>query len=191
MKSKEVGRFLAYLLRHHPEAGALSFDLDGFAPVGDLLHLIRLQIDPQFSALQLQALVAADNKGRFEFDPDGSGLRAVQGHSQGVYAPRLEACEPPALLYHGTPADPATLAAIRREGLRPMQRQHVHLSASREEALEVARRRARKGPPLILEVYCRQAIARKLCDFFRAPNGVWLAAPYVPTEILVWPVGSV
>lgn len=54
---------------------------------------------------------------------------------------------PPAVLYHGTAS--ATVPVILREGLRPMSRQDVHLSAEQETAVRAG---ARHGRPVVLEV---------------------------------------
>ncbi len=59
---------------------------------------------------------------------------------------------PPKLLYHGTKIE--SLKSIKKEGLIPMSRQHVHLSIDRETAEIVAGRR--KGDYIILEIEARK-----------------------------------
>ena len=54
----------------------------------------------------------------------------------------------PETLYHGTA--PRNVDAIAEEGLRPMNRQQVHLSASVETAMEVGSRHAED--PVVLEI---------------------------------------
>jgi len=54
----------------------------------------------------------------------------------------------PETLYHGTA--PRNVEAITEEGLKPMGRQRVHLSASVEAAREVGSRHA--SDPVVLEI---------------------------------------
>lgn len=75
--------------------------------------------------------MASNDKRRFAFDDTGTMIRPSQGHSVPVEL-GLAAAVPPNVLFHGT--GDAALPAIRREGLRPMRRHHVHLSASAETA---------------------------------------------------------
>jgi putative RNA 2'-phosphotransferase len=84
---------------------------------------------------RVRAVVADCEKQRFEIE--GDRIRARYGHSvpQRVTYPPVE---PPPVLYHGTSR--AALPAIRREGLRAMRRQYVHLSTTPEQALAVGRR---------------------------------------------------
>ncbi len=57
---------------------------------------------------------------------------------------------PPAVLYHGTAR--RFLPSIMEEGLRPMSRQYVHLSADTDMARQVGSRHDRRDPPAILRV---------------------------------------
>ena len=71
------------------------------------------------------------------FAVEGGRIRARYGHSVPL-AISYEYAEPPATLYHGT--SEANLASILREGLLPMGRQKVHLSADTETARQVGLR---------------------------------------------------
>ena len=93
------------------------------------------------------------------------------------YAPSA----PPAELFHGTVE--RFLERILAEGLRPMERQHVHLSPDVETARVVGMRR---GRPLILRVDAG-AMAAGGAEFFRADNGVWLVAEVPPSALSVMP----
>jgi putative RNA 2'-phosphotransferase len=72
-------------------------------------------------------------------------------------------------LYHGTKKD--FLYKILEEGLKPMNRQHVHLSPDIETATIVANRR--KGDNVILEISAKAMYADKL-DIYLSDNGVYL-----------------
>jgi len=96
-------------------------------------------------------VIESDPKGRFEWTeadwtesgdsqpPAGGRVRAAYGHSVDVDLGAADTPVPDAL-YHGTA--PRNVDAIREEGLRPMSRQKVHLSGTREEAREVGSRHA-------------------------------------------------
>jgi putative RNA 2'-phosphotransferase len=73
----------------------------------------------------------------------------------------------------------ASLEAILREGLRRMQRHHVHLSPDVGMAAKVG---ARRGEPVVLAADAR-AMRADGCVFFRSANGVWLTEA-VPTRYL-------
>jgi putative RNA 2'-phosphotransferase len=90
---------------------------------------------------------------------------------------------PPERLFHGTVA--RFLSRIATQGLLRGERQHVHLSASREAALSVG---ARRGRPIVLEVRAL-ALSATGASFFRTPNGVWLTE-HVPPAYLVIPTSA-
>jgi putative RNA 2'-phosphotransferase len=71
------------------------------------------------------------------------------------------------------------LPAIRREGLRPMDRHQVHLSASSATATRVG---ARRGKPVVLHVDAAP-MAADGHRFYVSANGVWLVDA-VPPEYL-------
>jgi putative RNA 2'-phosphotransferase len=120
--------------------------------------------------------VAGNDKRRFAFDETGLRIRASQGHSVGVDL-GLTPANPPPVLYHGTVE--RNLAAIEREGLRPMNRHHVHLSASPDTATSVG---ARRGRPVVLVVDAR-AMTNQGAAFFVSANGVWLTEHVPPGHL--------
>jgi hypothetical protein len=84
------------------------------------------------------------------------------------------------VLYHGT--HPKALDAIVREGLRPMGRRHVHLSADVETARQVG---ARRGAPVFLVVDAG-ALHRAGHPFLLADNGVWLTDAVPPERVVAF-----
>ena len=162
-------------LRHHPEAIGLTMDGAGWVAIDQLLANAAAR-GQRFSRAQLDEVVAQNNKRRFEIDDTGTQIRARQGHSVPVdlgYAP----AEPPEVLYHGTAQ--STLTLIWRDGLLPMRRHAVHLSADTETAMKVG---SRHGKPAVLAV----AAGRMHADgypFSVTGNGVWLTDA-VPAEYL-------
>ena len=171
-----VSKYLAKHLRHMPERIGIELDAQGWVAVDVFLAAAAshgFPIDPA----ELERVVAENDKRRFVIDH--GRIRANQGHSVPVEL-GLPAAAPPAYLYHGTIG--RSLAAIRAEGLRPMNRHHVHLSPDRETATRVG---ARRGVPVVLSV----AAAMMHGDghtFHVTANGVWLT-PHVPPAYLDFP----
>ncbi|OZC03889.1 RNA 2'-phosphotransferase [Rubricoccus marinus] len=175
MSDRRLSTFLSLVLRHKPEAAGVTLDSNGWTDIGDLLlgaEAAGVPISPE----ALQRVVETNDKRRFEISPDGARIRARQGHSVPVDL-GLAPAEPPATLYHGTVA--RALPAIRREGLRPMERHHVHLSPDRETAVRVG---SRRGAPVILEVDAASLHARGAA-FYLTTNGVWLTEAVPPEAI--------
>lgn len=174
-----LGKFLSYVLRHRPDAIGLSLDTSGWVDIEQLLQACQAHGKPLTRAL-LDTIVATDSKRRFAISDDGRRIRACQGHSIGVdlgYEPRT----PPETLFHGTVA--RALPRIRVEGLRKMQRHHVHLSPDAPTARVVGTRR---GKPIILRI----ASGRMHRDghvFYLTANGVWLTE-HVPPDYIDFPL---
>jgi putative RNA 2'-phosphotransferase len=131
-----LSKCLSGALRHFPEDVGLSLDDRGWA-AWDRLVTAASERYPWADAAAVEGVVATDPKGRFE--RDGDRVRAAYGHSVDVSLEPTDAPVPDRL-YHGTA--PENVDAIEAEGLRPMGRQQVHLSASVEDARAVGRRHA-------------------------------------------------
>ncbi|WP_030193425.1 RNA 2'-phosphotransferase [Streptomyces sp. NRRL S-87] len=175
-RTVKVSKYVSKHLRHQPERIGLALDPQGWVEIDDLLAAAAAHGFPLTRA-ELDHVVAANDKQRFAVE--GTRIRANQGHTVAVDLGLPEA-EPPAYLYHGTV--PAVLAAIRTEGLRPMARHHVHLSADRETATRVG---ARRGRPVVLGVDA--GAMRAAGHVFRiSANGVWLVDA-VPPQFLRFP----
>lgn len=167
-----AGRFLARTLRHDPGSIGISLDPQGWVEVETLLRAARRNGFPLSREILLQT-VAENDKQRFTLSADGRRIRAAQGHSVFVDL-GLPSEIPPGALFHGTAR--ASLDAIFREGLRPMRRQHVHLSADPQTARAVG---SRHGVEVVLQVDTAAMIEDAL-PFWRADNGVWLTAAVAP-----------
>lgn len=170
-----VSKRLSLHLRHAPEEIGLTLGPAGWVAVDELLDALARNGFP-VTRDELAEVVTRNDKRRFAFDDAGTMIRASQGHSVPVELGLAEAA-PPDELYHGTVA--AALPAIRREGLRPMRRHHVHLSASVDTATRVG---ARRGEAVVLRVAAAR-MAGAGHRFFRSDNGVWLVDA-VPPEYL-------
>ncbi len=170
-----ISKFLSFVLRHKPQAIGITLDAEGWVAVDELLTAAARH-GQAITRLQLEEVVATNDKKRFAFSPDGQLIRANQGHSVAVDL-SLVAVEPPELLYHGTVE--RFLDSIHEQGLVRGNRHHVHLSADRETAARVGQRR---GRPVVLVIEA----GRMYCEghaFYRSENGVWLTEA-VPPEYL-------
>ena len=177
-----VSKYLSKHLRHQPERLGLALGPGGWVDVEALLAACARHQFP-ITRAELDEVVARNDKQRFAIDPTGTRIRANQGHSVDVDL-ELEPATPPAVLYHGT--HPGALDAIRAEGLSPMRRRHVHLSADVPAARQVG---ARRGRAVVLEIDAA-ALHRDGHPFFLADNGVWLTDAVPPAMIRGWPTPS-
>jgi len=175
MSDDTLSKFLSLVLRHNPTLIGLTLGDGGWVQVDELLAALARNGRPVERA-KLQQLVRESDKQRFALSPDGSLIRANQGHSVNVDL-GLSATPPPDVLFHGTVA--RYLTSIREHGLLKGKRQHVHLSATPELAVLVGQRR---GAPHVLQVDAR-GMASAGCVFYRSENGVWLAE-HVPVRFL-------
>ncbi len=167
---------MSLVLRHQPQTIHLTLDDNGWVAVETLLdHWARFGRNAP-TRIQLERIVAENDKQRFAFSEDGCRIRANQGHSVRIDL-QLEAQTPPALLYHGTAEQ--NVAGILREGIQRAKRHHVHLSPDRRTADAVGRRHGR----LVLLTVDSGAMARAGFTFYRSANGVWLTDEVPPRYI--------
>ena len=175
----KLSKFLALILRHQPERFGLVLDEEGWASLSEVMEILHGL--PNFrwaTRADVRAVVetgTGDEKRRLEIAE--AHIRARYGHSL-AQPIRYEPCAPPATLYHGT--SPDSLEAIRREGLKPMERQYVHLSPDPETATRVGARRDDR--PVVLAVRAAEAHAAGIA-FYQADESVYLAK-HVPVEYL-------
>jgi putative RNA 2'-phosphotransferase len=173
----QLSKFLSLILRHRPAAARVSLDDEGWASVDELIAQTKGTRNA-FTRLLLEEIVASDAKTRYSFSPDGTMIRANQGHSIPVDL-GLVPTDPPDALYHGTANK--FLDSIMREGLKPMSRLQVHLSAAPETAVAVGRRH---GAPVVLVVDAATMKAEGH-TFFVSKNGVWLIDRVPPQYLRV------
>ncbi|HEX5607817.1 MAG TPA: RNA 2'-phosphotransferase [Candidatus Binatia bacterium] len=131
---ERISRFLTYILRHRPQDYPLVFDEHGFVDWRDVVQLVQERYY-DVTEEQIRAVVVDAEKKRFELA--GDKVRATYGHSFPIDFGQ-QSVQPPDSLYYGTARDLAQ--SMLRNGLKPRDRQYVHLSVSAEEAESVARR---------------------------------------------------
>jgi putative RNA 2'-phosphotransferase len=175
----QLSRTIAHALRHDPERYGLVLDKGGWVALDALVRAIAC--DSQWAALcegDVHAMMAAADKQRYEIS--GRNIRAIYGHSIPAKIERAPAT-PPDVLYHGTTR--GALGPIRRDGLKPMRRQYVHLSTDAETAAIVARRRT--SSEVIIQVKAKVAHNDGVI-FQRGNDQVWLAKG-IAARYLVFP----
>ncbi len=171
----KISKYLSKHLRHQPERLGLTLEPGGWVSVRALLTACKASNFP-ISLRELDEVVAHNDKQRFSFDATRQKIRANQGHSIEIDL-QLSPATPPPKLFHGTNA--RAIGQIWREGLLPMGRHHVHLSADAQTATSVG---ARRGKPVLLVVDSAR-MSDDGYDFFQSANGVWLVAA-VPANYL-------
>jgi putative RNA 2'-phosphotransferase len=173
-----ASKFLSLVLRHDPGQIGITLDDAGWVDVGALLDAAN-RSGFALDRPTLDRVVAENDKRRFAVSEDGTRIRASQGHSVAVelgLAPQA----PPEILFHGTAI--RNVEAIRRGGLVPGRRTHVHLSRDEETAISVGRRH---GAPVVLRVAAGE-MHRAGHELVVSENGVWLARA-VPVEFIAFP----
>jgi putative RNA 2'-phosphotransferase len=172
-----LSRVVSHALRHEPWLYELELDDDGWADIGALLEALRGQSQAwqNLSGQDLAEMIENSPKRRHEIA--GGRIRALYGHSLAGKL-RRERTAPPEWLFHGTA--PASRLKIEREGLLPMGRQYVHLSAERGDAVAVGRRKS--SEPIVLVIKAREAWNAGVV-FYAGNEKVWLA-DHVPPMYL-------
>jgi putative RNA 2'-phosphotransferase len=182
MPRERLSRLVSHALRHEPWVYELELDEEGWAMIAELLTAIHEQ-GPQWTQVDrddLVDMIASSVKQRHEID--GERIRALYGHSVPGRIAKFEA-EPPVHLFHGTSAQ--AWMTIQRDGLKPMRRQFVHLSADVATAEQVGRRKS--ATPLILVIRAKRAHDRGT-RFWRGNDVIWLADSVLPDYLSATPV---
>ena len=174
----KTSKFMSLVLRHKPEEIGLVLDQQGWADIGELIEKAGRH-GMALTRELIAEVVATSDKQRFAIDDSGKRIRANQGHSVDVDL-GLAPSEPPPILFHGT--GDKSVTAIRAEGLKPGQRQHVHLSPDEDTAIRVGRRH---GRPVVLRIAAGR-MRESGHAFFLSTNGVWLTEA-VPVQFIVFP----
>ncbi len=173
-----TSRFLSFVLRHEPKRIGLALDANGWADIGELIEKAGAH-GMALTRELIAEVVATSDKQRFAIDATGARIRANQGHSVDIDLD-LEPRVPPETLFHGT--GEKSVAAIRIEGLKRRERQHVHLSPDEQTAIRVGQRH---GKPVVLRIAAARMRERGHA-FFLSTNGVWLT-DCVPAEFIAFP----
>ena len=168
MKSdKEISKFMSLVLRHQPEKINVVLDENGWTDVAIFLSQMNTKgfsVDMK----KLEEIISTNEKQRFALNDTKDRIRANQGHSVEIDL-GLSPTEPPQILYHGTSQN--AISSIKEQGITKQNRQHVHLSAQIETAINVG---SRHGKVVVLTIKALE-MHQNGEIFYISDNGVWLA----------------
>jgi RNA:NAD 2'-phosphotransferase (TPT1/KptA family) len=166
-RRRRVSKAMAYHLRH---GETVKVDPDGWVSLGELAAAIGAGVTENEIAIVASTL----SEPRFEFRDNL--VRARYGHTRSVQFLLSHGGDIPDIrAYHATNLESAYNIIERSEGLKPMERQFVHLSKDRSDAL---RSGVRHGAPLLLSVAASQV------NDARIAAGNTLVAPAVENGLL-------
>jgi putative RNA 2'-phosphotransferase len=163
---EHLNKFLSLILRHKPGVIGVELDAQGWVSVDDVVSGMK-KAGKNVEISDILSIVASDGKTRYSLKNNNTMIRANQGHSIPVDL-ELVAVTPPDALYHGTTIK--FIDIIKSEGLKRMQRHHVHLSGDIKTALAVG---SRRGEPVLIYINSR-AMKNDGIEFYKSENGVWL-----------------
>lgn len=164
-----LSKAMSKALRHRPERIGLQLAPDGSVELSTLVNALNTHGGwPRvLDESDVMHVVTHGSKQRFAVHE--GRIRACYGHSIPV-AITYERATPPAVLYHGTSEHAAT--SIETDGLLPMGRQKVHLSADVATAKQVGARHG--GKVVVLQVDAGRA-SHDGIDFYFGNDSTWLA----------------
>lgn len=168
-----ISKKISYALRHDPEKYDLKLAADGSVPIEKLLKALNRVhgFEPPVTEEDVRRIMANAEKQRYAVE--NGRIRALYGHT--AIHIDYPVTAPPEILYHGTAHK--FLDSIKQEGLLPMGREYVHLSADIPTAQTVGRRR--DGHPVILQVDAAKAYADGV-KFYYVSDKVWLTDQIPP-----------
>ena len=114
--------FLSLILRHKPEEIGIKLDSQGWASISDIVAGMS-KIGKNINSNDIISIVLNDEKCRYSLKDNNTMIRANQGHSVKIDLD-LKETVPHKDLFHGTATQ--FVSVILKEGLKPMQRHHVH-----------------------------------------------------------------
>ncbi len=176
--AERFSRWMAYVLRHNPSRYGLSPDSHGYVDFAAFLAIAR-QRYPDLTSEQLRDLIHSQGSAE-RFEVTDTQLRARYGHSIPV-SPSTQPVEPPARLYYGM--DAIRVSFILKEGLKPSERQMLHLSEYAEDAWAIIQKKTNQ--PALLAIDAKRAHAEGLA-FYREGK-VYLAGPIAPGYLSIAP----
>lgn len=179
----DTSKLISYWLRHKPQEAGLQVDEWGWTKLDRVIAALA-QNNIEMMIDEIVALNQSFDKIRWEIDLENNKIRATHGHSFPINIDEKTE-KPPEILYHGTTA--SSLIKILKEGLKPMNRQYVHLSEEAKTAKKVAQRR---GKPIIIEIET-DLLVKNGWPFYKTSENVWLTNAIPPNYLSFipwWPI---
>ncbi|MEA3165684.1 MAG: putative 2-phosphotransferase [Thermoplasmata archaeon] len=181
MKDHEVdriGRMMALILRHQPERFGLSMDGRGWVDLDGFVQAIcdaRQNYARWLRKQHIVALVETDEKGRYQID--GGMVRATYAHSVNVNLDDLPEAQVDTLYF---PVSEEEMDLVLEAGLRPTDRNKIHLSATPEKAYSAGR--VHIADPLLLQIDVKKA-SDSGNFIFRAGKTVYITDAVEPEHL--------
>ena len=177
-KLVDISKTISYALRHKPEEFNIKLDKEGWVDFDVFCkalaeHKLATYVDKE----TIEKIIAESEKKRFEL-VDGK-IRATYGHSISTKIEFKESI-PPNILFHGTSHKAYDL--ICKEGLKPMNRQYVHLSVDAATARKVGLRHDRN--PVILVIDSSKMYSDGFKFFHSTNDGTWMCES-VPSKYII------
>ena len=168
-----ISKLLSLMLRHRPDEFALEVDRHGFVDLDAVLGALQGR-DSSFTLEDIEKVVYDGEKQRFEIVENR--IRARYGHSFSIDL-GLDPSEPPEFLYKGV--DSADVENALAEGLKPDDRDYVHLSFDADVAARLSARPGRRGS--VIRIDAARAHEAEVHFYDCGPT---ILSKYIPTEFL-------
>ena len=163
MKQEDLSKLMSYILRHKPDEYGLKLGEQGFISLTDFYNAITAKHNDVTWSDILDCVYNFKDKRRFEIKRDK--IRALHGHSIQSNI-KYKPIEAPHYLYHGTSR--RAWESIKFEGLKPMNREYVHLTDQLNMAMEIGSRYDHK--PMILVIDTTKIKG----EIYNSENGIYL-----------------
>jgi putative RNA 2'-phosphotransferase len=183
-QQKILSQTLSHALRHEPWLYELELDDQGFVKLVDILTAINGALEQELSLIAVEDIAQMiENSEEKRHEIIEGKVRALYGHSlPGLIAKTEFVPDTSMALYHAT--SPEAALSIMQYGLLPMARQYVHLSPSREVALEVGRRKSKNPVLLVINV----TVAMELGSHFYQGNDKVVLADEIKASAVIEPL---
>lgn len=172
-----LSKTVSHALRHEPWLYELELDNEGWVSLPSLLGCLRAEREEWGELVEADLVAMIDSSEKRRHEILEGRIRAIYGHSIPQRLSRTPS-SPPAVLFHGT--SPTSIDSIKQEGLKPMNRQNVHLSCDEATAKDVGRRKSKDA--VVLRVNAGSAFERGIA-FYEGNEKVWLADA-VPSQFI-------
>lgn len=182
MNKEKISKFMSFALRHDPDKAGIEVNSKGWTNISELVQAIKNEYNLPPKEVSKNDIMEVVEDGKQEnkknrYEIHNNKVRAKYGHSIDV---KIEnrAENPPKLLYHGTPK--SNIESIRENGLKPMNRNEVHLADNKEDARKVGKRHSEK-------IVILQVKSNSLDNVLHKRNESIYTIIEVPPEKIIFP----
>ncbi|MHA2338233.1 MAG: RNA 2'-phosphotransferase [Candidatus Hodarchaeales archaeon] len=151
-----LSKFLTLLLRHRPELLDMRLDESGWSDISinEIAERLSKAENDKFNWVivkDIEDVVNTDPKGRYEISKtEPRVLRASYGHSIqtiNLLSTPSSPEELPSIAFYG--CSQSEIGSILRLGINTSERQNIHLSVRKNDALAIARKKFSYGPRIV------------------------------------------